>query len=1129
MHLSSLKIAGFKSFYQPTNLHFPSNRVVLVGPNGCGKSNIIDAIRWVLGESAAAGLRSDSLDDILFSGTEDYSPVGRTSVELTFDNRQGRLEGKLAKQDYIKVRRVLEKEQGSRYYINSKPCRRKDIEELFTGLGLTGKANYAIITQGTIHNLVESKPEYIRLLVEEAAKITDYHHKRRETLAHIKNTKINLKQVSSGLRDIKMRMTVLAKQAQDAQEFYDHQQELKKLKKELIIVLYQDLEKKKEQANQRLSAMVEALQNYKNEAAKSMVAKEKLALGEKDSMALLQDLNARLQQLNNQLLVLETSQKHSHQRIIEKRQQIKRLQQEIEENQANLLTEQEELSTLTTQLKQRVETSKENLKREPLVNLTDEYNKVDAGWQDFLAQLSEKKALHQQLKTQLSSLEQEAVQLEEAAPNSPPLPKMPPKNDSAALETKIDKLTHSLMTTRETRDRTKAAILNAERKLHNIEQELTRINTLLGELAQPIEEAPNESIDHLWKAELALPSEWEEAIGLVTEQFSQARISHNLAATIQKTAKAQNSVAALVTTVTIKEEKFNDLTSLGAMLEGKYIPAFLYHIYGCPNLARALGLQTQLKSYQSLITPQGEWLGKNWIVINRNKRKSAGTLAQRKRLALMLNEKEKIEKQKGMQLKHIKSLQQEQQACDSRIHTLTTELEEYNLKLSRLQEEIATAKEYENQQREHLIAARLKNQRKSQISQEITKMKGTLKELLKDLERQAEEKTYWQRRKTELHQKIQLLEDKNNQINMVASQAQREQLLSKLAKLEKSLADRQQRHQQLIEQEVKLTSQETQDARNQKAERGNREKLLRELARLKEKISHHDKEMRSCAEERTQLDNRLTELEKNMAVLERDISQSRAENEQLSLDLSDMISRNKDLNRLPKREKLMDARSLRDKISQLERALERSEGINQLALRDYQKCKTEYDEQEAQYTEIQQALKILEKAIGKMDKQSKKKFSTTFKDLNDKFRLLFSQLSGGGLAYLEESESENHKGIRIIASPRGRRKTNITSLSGGEKTVVAIALIMAIFQLSPSPFCLMDEADAMLDDDNVLRFNNMIATMSANTQFILITHNKSTVRNAQQLIGVTMAEPGVSQMVSVDMNKALELSRQVEA
>jgi len=1128
MHLSSLKIVGFKSFYQPTTLSFPSNRVILVGPNGCGKSNIIDAIRWVLGESTASGLRSDSLNDILFNGTEDYSPVGRTSVELTFDNRQNRLDGKLAKQDYIKVKRILERDHTSRYYINDKICRRKDIEELFTGLGLTGKADYAIITQGTIHNLVESKPEYIRLVVEEAANITDYRHKRKETLVHIKNTKINLKQVSTSLRDAKSRMAILAKQAQDAQEFNNHQQELRKLKKQLVIVLYQDLERKKELGNQQLNSMVEALQNYKNEAAKLMMTLEKLTMKEKDSLTLLQSFNTKQQELSNQLVVLETNQKHRVQRKTEKQQQIETLQNEAKENQKKLLGEQEELSLLTTQLKQKSAKTEEKIVRESLANLTDEYNKVDTGWQNFLAQTAEKEISKQELKTRLDNLQREASQLETTPP--PPPPKMPPRSHLTFLVKKIARIKHSLSEIEQTRDRTKTETLTAEHKLHEIEQELTRINTLLGELSQSAKGLSKEPMKHLWRNKVCLSAKWEKAMDLVAHQFKQAKVSHNLPDEVEKVAKMQNSILVTNTPTAIRKEKFNDLTSLGTMLEGKYIPSLFYHIYACPNLTTALSLQSQLKSYQSLITPEAEWLGKNWMISDHDKEKGTGIFTQKRRLSLLLSEKEEIEEQKGIQLKQIKSLQQKYQGYSHQIHKSTNELKGCELDLSKLKEEIVKTQEAENQQREILIAIRLKGQRRAQIDKEVVEVKKALEVAIKELQKQEKQKSYWQQRKTELHHKIQILEQENTQIDIAVSQSDREKLLTSIAKLEKSLADRQQRHQQLVQQKEKLIGQEAKEDLSQKTEQRNMAKLLRELDQLKEKISHHNKEIKNYNEEKRKLSNQLARLEKNMVVLERDISQRRSENEQLSLDISDMISRSKDLKKPPQQEILMDQRSLKERISQLERLLERSEGINQLALRDYQKCKAEYEQQEAQHVEVSQALKILEKSIRKMDRQSKKKFDITFKKINDKFRLIFSQLSDGGRAYLEEeSANEDLKGIRIIANPRGRRKTNLASLSGGEKTVVAIALIMAIFQLNPSPFCLMDEADAMLDDENVGRFNRMITTMTANTQFILITHNKSTVRNAEHLIGVTMAEPGASQVVSVDMNKALELSRQVEA
>ena len=301
---------------------------------------------------------------------------------------------------------------------------------------------------------------------------------------------------------------------------------------------------------------------------------------------------------------------------------------------------------------------------------------------------------------------------------------------------------------------------------------------------------------------------------------------------------------------------------------------------------------------------------------------------------------------------------------------------------------------------------------------------------------------------------------------------------------------------------------------------------------MEKKTSRRNKEISESEKEKDFLARHLVKLDKKIALLERDIEQCRAENNQLSLDLSNLMSRNEAIKQQATEEITMDAQSLKERIRQLEKLLDRMEGINQLALRDYEEIKQEYDDKETQRKEILDALKILEKSVRRIDRKSRTRFSATFKNINSKFSDVFAQLTNGGTAYLEEelsSENEEHKGIRIMASPRGRRKTTVSLLSGGEKTVVAIALIMAIFHLNPSPFCLMDEADAMLDDENIIQFNRMISNMSTEIQFILISHNKSTVRNAQHLIGVTMAEPGISQVVSVDMDRVVELSRQIEA
>ena len=766
MYLSSVKIAGFKSFYRPVTLNFPSNRVVLIGPNGCGKSNIIDAIRWVLGESSASGLRSDSLEELIFSGTEDYPPTGRTSIELAFDDCQGCLSGKLAQQDHIKVRRTLERDKSSRYYINNSLCRRKDIEELFAGMGLTGKAHYAVITQGTIHSLVESKPEHIRLLIEEAANITDYRHKRKETLIHIKNTKANLRQVSLALHDIKMRMRVLEKQAQDAKQFQDTQQEIKKLKKDLAIVLYQNLEKEKEAAYQQLNNMVEKLENYKNDAANAMTEKEKIDLKIRNSATQLQNLVASQQQLKHQEITLKIVQEYNQHNLIEKQRQFNEIEGKLRQYQENITKEQEELALLKERLTaSNLEEDIQN--KEDLVNLTNEYNKLNTEWQHILTQVAEKESTHQQLHTQLSNLQQEVNQAQEQmdadiknnirSSSQNELDKT--ERRYAALEKKITFIRNNLIKRQKDQKDIEQKLIEGEHKKHKIEQELTRIKTLLNELSDPglsqkwLHLFNRANISQLWSEKIVPPSGWSKAVDMVAQQLAQARISYNLDKTLPELNTEQDIELTLIAPGTTERERFNEMISLGEMLKERQIPAFFHHIYPCKTLTKALKLRAALKSYQSLITPTGEWLGKNWIIIKRGSHSTKGIFIQQQRRERLLNEKTIWEKEKEKQFNHISLLQEKNTDLNKKIAKDTDLLKRQDQLLFELKEEITKMQVSQALLHENREKKLHNKHKKAQLDKEILKVNRLLKSMVKEKQLYERKKEIWKDKRSALDKK----------------------------------------------------------------------------------------------------------------------------------------------------------------------------------------------------------------------------------------------------------------------------------------------------------------------------------------------------------------------------------------
>lgn len=1142
MHLSSIKIVGFKSFYQPTTLTFPSNLVVLVGPNGCGKSNIIDAIRWVLGENRTSGLRSDSIEDTIFNGTENYPPVGRASIELVFKNKPGSLAGKLAKQEYIKVRRTLTRDKNSRYYINSSLCRRKDIEELFAGMGLIGKANYAIITQGTVHNLVESKPEHVRLLIEEAANITEYLQKRKETLTHIKNTRINLKQISVVLHDIKSRMHVLEHQAEDAKRYQEVQQELKRLKREFSLAVYQELDDKKKEANQQLNDMIEQLATHKDEANSLMMKKEVLVLKSQQSALQLEHLLATKQEINNQTVSLETTQHYDQQRLKEQESLLTAKTEESRHRKETILKEEGELQARQEELKKvtHPDTRADDRAEKSLAGLASTYGRLDEKWQDAMTQAMEKQSRQQQLQHHLDNAHSQLKRLNDQLSAYQQYGSLRSLKKARQEYDRLNKAQTNLRKSiQKARMRQTSLLMETselERQRYQLEQELTRINTLLQELTEEDHPMPKEwtlllkklNLTMPWYKQVSIPAGWEKAVDQVTQHLIQAHIARNLDDNIQRLASQEDINIALIMPEKSKPTKFAGIAPLATMLKGDCIPSLFNHIYPCEKLTKALEIRTQLQTYESLITPSGAWLGKNWALLTRGAAKEKGLFVKKRRHQNLLVEKDIRQRERTDLNKRITLLQARNEELDKDMSSSSDLLTKGSVGLETLKMEITNIEAAQK----NLTKIAHNEQQKTQLEKEIEQIKiiittNAKEKQLKDAQRVSLEKT-----RMELAKRIDALQEKSARHSKEASSTQehREELLKQIATLEKSLLNERQREQELLQHREELLQEHKRRIAAKKAAEHKKAKLLTRKTQLKKKIIRHQKEIDDYEKNINQLAVSLTKIEKSIALTERDIIQRKEENAQLSLDLADLVNRNEHLKQGIRRKVGMDTRSITEQIRQSEKLLERSGEVNQLALRDYEEIKKQYNEKEAQRMEILNALKILESSVRRIDKKSRIKFARTFNNINLRFRQIFSQLTDGGTAYLEEdfADKEN-SGIKIIAHSRGRRKTTISLLSGGEKTVVAISLIMAIFHLNPSPFCLMDEADAMLDDENIQRFNRMIANMSTEIQFVLITHNKFTVQYAQHLIGITMMEPGISQVVSVDMNRALELSRQAKA
>ena len=905
MRLSKIKLSGFKTFVEPTTLTLPSNLVGIVGPNGCGKSNVIDAVRWVLGESSAKYLRGESMSDVIFNGSASRKPVSNASIELFFDNSEKKIVGEFAQYNEISTRRVITRDGQSEYYLNGTKCRRKDITNLFLGTGL-GPRSYAIVQQAMISSLIEAKPDEMRVFLEEASGISKYKQKRKETESRIKNTRENLNRLNDLKEEIDKQIKRLKKQARDAEKYKELKNREKAIEGEIIYCKISDIDKKLEQNDsesksyrdtyddrltklRKIEADIEELRIKNNEVNESFNLKQK------DHFEIQANI-ARIEQSIEYEKELESQKSINAQEI---KKELDRIKVEYSEDQI-------ELERINTELESKNKSNQANKN-----NFSQLENELKTTSDNLIIEDEQNENLRAELNELKTTFESESVRIN-------------------LLEKQSTE-----------QNRQKQIIIN----VHQLKDSFIALKSSLEEsitdFGNEISKTINYQIDRLEKKINQLSSEYEDTelkIAENEEQLSKSKeISGQTKLLIDQLTKKKNE----------SDQKKVDLANL------------------------------------------------------RN--------TQSQKLA---NIREKVQDDE-LKTESLKTSQQGLQTAITRLEAQMTQLKSRSLEL--------TAKE--NPQRS-------------------------------------------------------INDDQKQEL---------ESLLNMSLESEKSL-------------EVERKKQEEMQShlRNQEVDRTN---LNASVNQAREDL------------ERFKLKQKEYEVRKESL------------NEQLiSMDLDyksiDQKSSSKN----------MTLDSLSSELEKILRGIDRLGAINLAAEAEFKEESKRMEKLDEQFEDLNRALETLTSAIKQIDDESKSRFSETFEKVNEGLSKHFPRLFDGGKAYLElEDNDALNGGVFVMARPPGKRNSNIHLLSGGEKALTAVALLFSIFELNPAPFCLLDEVDAPLDDTNVARFCEIVKEMSSNVQFVVITHNKTTMELTKQLIGVTMSEPGVSRLVSVDLDEAIELSETPEA
>ena len=1169
MRLSKIKLAGFKSFVDPTTVYLVSNLVGIVGPNGSGKSNIIDAVRWVMGESSAKHLRGGSMSDVIFSGSSARKPVGQASIELFFDNTVGKkLGGEYAKYDEIAVKRLVTRDGQSVYFLNGAKCRRRDITDIFLGTGL-GPRSYAIIEQGMIGRLIEAKPEELRVTLEEAAGISKYKERRRETETRMRHTNENLLRINDLREEMDKQIEKLQRQAKTAEKYTNYKQEERKLKGELLALQWKNIDLEAREKDLAVSQQETKLEAEIASQRSSEAGIEKHREDHIEKTEVFNEVQAKFYQIGADIASKEQNIQHVKSRRSQLDQDLAQVEKDIQEANVHQSADQSRLAQLRERLEElapkleeaeeRAEISGENLEESEVI-----LNEWQGEWDNFTQSAGEPAKTAEVERTKITHLEEQSRQFENRHTR---MQEELVTLDVTELNEEIEQLDERLQQMQavvddihENRQLCQNNIAEIRQQNHEIAEQIAvkrnEMQKMTGRISslEALQEAAlgkNDSQISKWLTERRLSDAprlaqgiqvedgWEKAIETVLGFHLEAICVENFTEITQHLSElSDENLAFLNTSVSsITANTSSELQSLSGKVSAEWsIESLLAGVYCAENEQQALSSCSLLKANESIITKTGLWFGPNWLKVNNAKDDRAGVLQREKDLKVLCESLEIINQQ-------IEELLETQELSKQQMQELEAQSEEFQQQLRNEERQLSEIKaqhrakqaraDHNNKRRENIQAEfeELKNQiEKNQ--ENIQQARGRLEIALDEMAINEETRESLLSRRDEVRNAV-------NEARFTANEdaKQKQTLQLELQSAQSSLSATEQNLGR-VDQQIKTLL-------------DRREQLNNILNENEDPLSGLEEELETLLGQRIEIENQLSDARRVMEAIDaemRELSGRRMQTEQAvekareTLEQSRMAGQTLKVRRQTIQEQLVEAgyelklifETLPDEcrieeweknLVDLAQKIQRLGAINLAAIEEYQEQSERKTHLDSQYDDLIEALETLESAIRKIDKETRIRFKETFDKVNEGLKQKFPKLFGGGQAYLEMTgEDLLDTGVAILARPPGKRVTNIHLLSGGEKALTAVALVFSIFELNPAPFCMLDEVDAPLDEANVGRFSNLVKEMSEQVQFIFISHNKATMEIATNLNGVTMHEPGVSRIVSVDVQEAAELA-----
>ncbi len=1162
MRLSVIKLAGFKSFVDPTTFQAPTNMTGIVGPNGCGKSNIIDAVRWVMGEGSAKVLRGESMADVIFSGSSTRKPVGTATVELLFDNSGGRVAGEFAGYNEISVKRQVSRDGVSIYYLNGTRCRRKDVRDLFLGTGL-GSSSYSIIEQGMISEVVDSRPEEIRGHLEEAAGISKYKERRRETERRIQHTRDNLSRLSDLRDEVGKHLGRLKRQANAAVRYRKFKQQKRELESRLMTLRWKSLMTDAGAGLQDLAKRETALQESIALQRAAEAALEKLHQDQALAGEAFNGIQGELYAVGSEIARLEQTIHHA--RELQKRQksEFQETESTLQDLEKHMLLDKAQVEQLTQALAE-VEPALAvaNEEEEVATREMTEADSAVADWQQQFEQhhlqSTQSNRESDRARSEIEVLDQRLLQ---AARRIEALDRESGSINTGGMQDELGGLgkESKMLARRERKEQQKldsmreqlagkqSDLKGAEEKYQDVQRKLHTSEGRLESL-QALQQAAieDQEADDWLQAQglsdaprlarvLEVEAGWEAAVEAVLDHWLQSVL-------VGEDSEYERELAGLGQTSLdfIEDVRGGIKARKGSLAEKVDAPdaviAWLNLVSTSESLEQALTGRESLDETGSLITPGGEWLGKSWVRVSRGQAGHDSMLAREKLITDLLEDVSKLSAAAASLAEKTARARAGAEQAESRIQALQADVNTLHRKRNEVDGQLESRQSSIRLMTDrHEAVSKESVQLRQQVGEDETTVRaarGRLEGMLARMSGLEEERATLDAQRSPLllrrdsaRSGLAAVGDKRHELALKAGsrQASLESLRQSLERMDTQMSQMQQRYLGLSEQLAKVVQPE-------KLHAGEMDQLLKRRVETETRLTSARARLQELENDYREKDGERQQAIQNSDDIRRDLERARLQQQELELNARAIQRQVEELGSdvdelvgsLPED---AETNAWEEELERLQVKISRLEPVNLAAIQEFEEEQKRKDYLDAQNDDLCSALATLEDAIAKIDRKTRTRFKDTFERVNKGVQELFPRLFGGGHAYLElTGEDLLTTGVSIMAQPPGKRVSNLQLLSGGEKALTAVAFVFAIFRLNPAPFCLLDEVDAPLDDANVVRFSNLVREMSDTVQFIIVTHNKITMEMVHQMSGVTMREPGVSRLVQVDIEAAAKLA-----